>query len=95
MLYFIYMQDIEDNTEIRGRLLNDHMQHIGNYVDRIKLGGPLMRTDGESQAGGILFLEADSEAEVREIVNADPYFQAGLWDDVKILPFKEILNGWR
>lgn len=95
MLYFVYMQDIADNTEIRGRLLNDHMQHIGNYVDRIKLGGPLMRADGESQAGGLLFLEADSEAEVREIVNADPYFQAGLWDDVKILPFKEILNGWR
>ena len=95
MLYFILVEDIPDNMEIRARLLDEHMQHIGGYLDRIKLGGPLMRPDGQSPAGGILIMEAESETELRQMMDADPYFQAGLWQDVRIYPFKEILNGWR
>ena len=95
MLYFVYLEDIADNAGIRAELLDRHMRHIGGFVDRIKLGGPIMRGDSDSPAGGILVLEADSEASVRAMVDADPYFQAGLWQDVKIHPFKEILNAWR
>ncbi len=95
MLYFVYLEDIADNAGIRAELLDQHMQHIGAFVDHIKLGGPVMRADGEAQAGGILVLEADSEAAVRDMINADPYFKAGLWQDIKIHPFKEILNGWK
>jgi len=95
MLYFVYLEDIADNAGIRAELLDQHMQHIGAFTDRIKLGGPVMRADGEAQAGGILVLEADSEAAVRDMINADPYFKAGLWQAIKIHPFKEILNGWK
>lgn len=95
MLYFVYLEDIADNAGIRAELLDQHMQHIGGFVDRIKLGGPVMRSDGAAQAGGILVLEADSEAAVRDMIDADPYFKAGLWQDIKIHPFKEILNGWK
>ena len=94
MLYFVYLEDIEDNAEIRKPLLEAHMKHIGAYIKRIKLAGPLMRADGNSQAGGILLIEAQSEEEVRTIVEADPYFQAGLWPEVRIHAFKEIINAW-
>ena len=95
MLYFVFLEDIPDNAGIRARLLDAHMQHMGAYVDRIKLGGPIMRGDSDSQAGGVLIVEAESATAVQDMIHADPYFEAGLWQDVKIHPFKEILNGWR
>lgn len=94
MLYFVYLEDIADNADIRSRLLDAHMAHIGNYVERIQLGGPIMRSDSESQAGGILIVEAESEASVKDMIQADPYFKAGLWQEIKVHPFREILNQW-
>jgi uncharacterized protein YciI len=29
------------------------------------------------------------------MVEADPYYRAGLWDEVRIHAFREIINGWR
>ncbi len=95
MLYLVYLEDIDNNAPIRGPLLEEHMAHIGAYVDRINLAGPIMRPDGESQAGGVLLIEADSEQDVRSIVEADPYFEAGLWPVVRIHAFKEIINAWK
>ena len=95
MLYFVHLEDIKDNVSIREPLLEAHMKHIGAYIERIKLAGPLMRADGNTQAGGVLLIEAESEEEVRAIVDADPYFQAGLWPEVRIHAFKEIINAWQ
>ena len=94
MLYFVYLEDIEDNAHIREPLLGEHMKHIGAYIERIKLAGPLMRADGSRQAGGVLLVEAATEQEVRAMVEADPYFKAGLWPAVRIHPFREIINSW-
>jgi uncharacterized protein YciI len=94
MLYFVYLEDIAENADIRSRLLDAHMEHIGNYVEHIQLGGPIMRSGSESQAGGILIVEAESEASVKDMIQADPYFKAGLWQEIKVHPFREILNRW-
>lgn len=95
MLYFVYLEDIPDNTHIRESLLGKHMAHVADYIECIKLGGPLMRADGNTQAGGVLLIEADSEQAVRDIIEADPYFMAGLWPEVRIHAFKEIINAWK
>lgn len=94
MLYVVALQDIPDNADIRTSLLDAHMAHIGQYLDRIRLGGPLLHDAEDRVAGGILILEAESADEVMEIVRADPYFEAGLWEDVRIHAFKAIINGW-
>lgn len=94
MLYLVYLEDIADNKEIRASLLDRHMAHIGSSIEDIKLAGPILRPDGESQAGGIILIEADSEQAVRRIVEADPYYQAGLWSTVRIHAFRQIINAW-
>lgn len=95
MLYLVSLRDIADNTGIRSRLLNDHMQHMGQFMDSIRLGGPLLREGTDVPGGGMLLVEADSADAVRAMVEADPYYKAGLWDEVRIQPFKEIINSWR
>lgn len=95
MLYLVYLEDIDDNAGIRESRLDEHMAHIGAYIDRIRLAGPLLRADGQRQAGGIVLIEANSANEVRDIVHADPYFKAGLWPEIRIHAFKEIINAWK
>lgn len=95
MLFIVALRDIDDNTEIRARLLDAHMEHIGKFLDRIKLAGPLLREQEEGVAGGMLVVEADAAQDIRDMVEADPYYQAGLWDEVRIQPFKEIINAWK
>jgi len=95
MLYLVYLNDIPDSGEIRARLLDEHMKHIGGYLAKIRLGGPLLREGSENPEGGMLVVEAESGEEIRTMVESDPYYQAGLWDDVRIQPFKEIINAWR
>jgi uncharacterized protein YciI len=73
--------------------MDAHMAHIGNDLDRMKLGGPLLRGDSDPLAGCVLVVEAESQ--VREMVQADPCYKAGLWEDVKIHAFREIINAWR
>lgn len=95
MLYLLYFEDVDDNVAIRARWLDEHMGHIGGYADRIRLGGPLMRADRATQAGGMGLLEAESEAGVRTMLEADPYYRAGLWRTVRTHPVREIINAWR
>lgn len=95
MLYFVYLEDVPDNTAIREPLLEAHMSHIGAHLERIRLAGPLMRADGTRPAGGVLLIEADSEQEVRRIIQDDPYCKAGLWPEVRVHAFKDVINGWK
>ena len=94
-LFLVYLHDVEDNAEIRARHLQAHMTHIGAHIAGIRLGGPLLREDTQQPGGGILLVEAQDLGQVRSMVEADPYYQAGLWDDVRIQAFREIINAWR
>jgi hypothetical protein len=94
-LYLVYLRDVGQNADIRARHLHAHMAHVGQYLDRIRLGGPLLREPEQKPGGGILIVEAEDIGEVRRMVEADPYYRAGLWDEVRIHAFREIINGWR
>lgn len=93
--FVVYLHDIADNADLRARLLEEHMAHIGRHLDSIRFAGPLLREADQRPGGGLLIVEAADAAEVRRMVESDPYYRAGLWDDVRIHPFKEIINAWR
>ncbi|MCB1596872.1 MAG: YciI family protein [Gammaproteobacteria bacterium] len=95
MLYLVYLEDIADNMPIRKPLLNAHMAHMGTHAEAIRLGGPIMRDDGSAPAGGVLLIEAQSKQEVIDIIDADPYKQAGLWPQIRIHAFKDLINTWK
>ncbi len=94
-LFLVYLRDREDNAGIRARLLQAHMDHVGAHLAAIRLGGPLLREPTGQPEGGMLLVEAADVAEVRRMVEADPYYRAGLWEEVRIHPFREIINAWR
>ncbi len=42
----------------------------------------------------MLIFEVDSVAEATAMLQADPYYQAGLWQEVRIQEFKGVVGSW-
>lgn len=57
----------------------------------VRMGGPLLNADGEP-VGSLLIVEAEDEAQLRDILTSDPYAKAGLFKDVFWIPFKWTLH---
>jgi uncharacterized protein YciI len=90
MLYVIIGHDSPNAKELRPQLRARHLEHLDEFDKRgrIVLAGPL--TDGY---GSLIVLEADDIEEVRRIAEADPYRQGGVFEQVEIHPFLQVLPG--
>lgn len=88
MLYVIIGRDGPNAKELRPQLRPQHLEHLGAYdrQGRVTLAGPL--TDGH---GSLIVLEADTLADVEEIMRQDPYVGGGVFASVEIHPFLQVL----
>lgn len=88
MLFVIIGRDGPDAKELRPRLRPAHIEHLGTQdrLGRLRLAGPL--TDG---AGSLIVLEAACIEDVRKIIDADPYVVGGVFAEVEIHPFLQVL----
>jgi uncharacterized protein YciI len=64
-----------------------HKAYLGAAPIRIVISGPLLADDGETMIGSLFLVEAASKAEVEAFNAADPFNQAGIWQDIRIHPF--------
>lgn len=83
-LYTIICSDKEDTKPTRMDLLKDHLAHMDTVFDRVKLAAPLRDEAEESFTGALLVITATSLADARTFIEADPYYHAGIWNDVRI-----------
>ncbi|ABI76203.1 YCII domain protein [Hyphomonas neptunium ATCC 15444] len=83
-LYTIFCRDRPGSRPVRMAQLSRHLSHIETVMDRIKLAAPLRDDAGEAFTGALLVITASSIADARAFIEADPYYQAGIWDTVEI-----------
>lgn len=78
-----------------------HLTQLNPRIDagQVVFGGAILGKqpgDGETPAmeGSVLLVKADTEEEVRELINSDPYAKQGAWDVEKatIIPFKCVIR---
>ena len=88
-LYLVYRTDRDDGRAeaIRAETRPLHRQYMDQFASRVRLGGPVLDAQGQS-CGGLMLIEAETEEEVRAIVAADPFEQAGLSSRIDIHPFR-------
>jgi uncharacterized protein len=87
MLYAIMAQDREGSEAVRLAQRDGHLAHFRNHQDRIALAGPLAGDDGRS-VGSLVIIEAASEAEADAFIRADPFYQAGVWNEPVVARLK-------
>ena len=89
---FVYMgHDAPGSAEKRPELRPAHLDHIGalSRAGRVPFAGPLLAEDG-SPKGSVIVVEADDYASAREIAEADPYLEGGVFERVDVFETKQV-----
>ena len=94
MLVSIYCKDAPGSAEPRESKLAEHLKHVEAIEDKIKVAGPVMGPDGETALSSLMVVEVGSLDEATEMVHADPYYLAGVWQEINIHEFKGVVGSW-
>ena len=88
MLFVIIGRDSAQAKELRPKLRPAHLAYLADVGrnNRIVLAGPL--TDG---AGSLIVLDASDETQVRAIADRDPYRTGGVFGEVEVHPFLQVI----
>jgi hypothetical protein len=87
MLYSIVLRDAPGSAQARKDHHDGHIAHFRAHKARLALAGPLSSDAGEP-VGSLVVIKADSEADARAFIQADPFFDAGVWEDIFIAKLK-------
>lgn len=73
---------------LRAQTKERHKRHLDGCAPglRVLQSGPLLGPDG-GERGSLVVVQADSVADVRAFIEADPYSEAGLFASVQIHPW--------
>jgi uncharacterized protein YciI len=85
MLFAITFTDKLGYGEIRAAKLQAHIEWLEKNREVVPVGGSLRHELGETPIGGLWIAEAESKAQLEELIKTDPFFIAGLREGYKIL----------
>lgn len=98
MFYAIMSQDVPDSLEKRKGARSGHLARLNALKDagRLLLAGPHPATDSNDPGtagftGSLVVAEFGSLDEARQWADADPYVEAGVYEQVLVKPFKPVL----
>jgi len=69
-----------------------HLVYLSSLGARVRAAGALLDPAGQNPIGSLLIFETLDEAEVRAILAADPYAEAGLFASVDLRPWRQALG---
>lgn len=87
MHFLVHYTDKPGSLALRMATRPAHLEYVKNS-SCVRMGGPLLASDGETMAGGMLVLETDTIEQARAWMEDDPYFKAGLFESA-------IVRAWR
>lgn len=98
MYYAIISEDIPNSLERRMSVRPAHVDRLKTLADegRLLIAGPHPSIDSEEPAeagfsGSLVVAEFASLESAQAWADADPYVEAGVYQSVKVKPFKKVL----
>ena len=98
MLYAIISQDVENSLEKRLSARPAHLERLNQLKEngKLVLAGPHPAIDSEDPgttgfSGSLIVAEFDSLEKAQAWADDDPYIHAGVYEYVKVKPFKKVL----
>lgn len=83
-----------DTQALRQAQKDAHFAYIESILGSLLVAGPLVKPGGETHGGSLFIYAVNSEAEARQLLENDPYFQAGIYADVSLAPFLPAAGEW-
>ena len=81
-LFAFHCLDGEHSPRLREAFLQRHLDHVEAHIDRYAVAGPL--EDDDRTLGSLLIIRARDVAEARDFFETDPYFDAGVWQAIRV-----------
>ncbi|MBT8442839.1 MAG: hypothetical protein KJO76_10675 [Gammaproteobacteria bacterium] len=96
MAYIAICRDAEsaNSAELRESNLQAHFSYIENILDRLLIAGPAGGTSNEDFAFSVFIYDTDDVVEAERLLQGDPYFQCGLFQEVRLEPFVPAAGRW-
>jgi len=90
MPYAIIAQDRPDGAEIRRDRRPEHLDYLDANKHLLLAAGAQFADDGTTPVGSILLIDVDDRAAAEQFAANDPFSQAGLFESVKIVPWRKV-----
>lgn len=90
MRFAIYNRDKPGGLEIRKTTREEHLAYLRAAGDKLVLAGPILAEDGDTPAGSLLIVEADSLADAQAFAANDPYAKAGLFESSTVTAWRQV-----
>ena len=93
MLFAFLCTDKPGHLHVRMDTRPAHLEHLNklNAGGVLKMAGPFLDDDGKPN-GSLVIVEAEDMAAARALAEADPYYQAGLFEKVEVKPYNWVFN---
>lgn len=98
MLYAIISEDVENSLPKRTPVRNDHLARVNILKDqgRLIIAGPHPAIDSIDPGdagftGSLIIAEFSSLEEAKKWADDDPYVAGGVYKNVTVKPFKQVL----
>lgn len=94
MLFIARFDDQPGRQYLRRAHQHSHDDYISKNQDRILVSGSLSRDDLGNPVGGLWYVDAKSRRDAEALCHGDPFWAAGLWKTVTLLPQQEPINSY-
>jgi uncharacterized protein YciI len=74
--------------------LAEHIRYVESVWQRISVAGPLHDPADGKVVGSLYVVAAPDESEAWRLLHEDPFFRAGIWQDVRLSSLTPALGTW-
>ena len=92
MEFFCYHRDRSDSAALRDELLEAHWSYMDQYAKEMIARGPTLTDDGDAATGSVHIVDLPDPAAARAFAFDEPNFQAGVYRDVMLRRWRNMLG---
>ncbi len=83
-----------DTASLRRSAKDQHFAYIESILEKLLVAGPLPRVSDGAHLASLFIYAVDTEAAARELLEADPYYKAGIYSDIELQPYLPAAGSW-
>jgi uncharacterized protein len=92
MEFFCYHRDRSGSVTLREELLQEHWSYMDRYEAEMIARGPTLTDDGETPTGSVHIVGLPGPAAARAFAFDEPNYQAGVYRDVLLRRWRNLLG---